>query len=166
MDKTRDRFDHHLPYEIDMLARTYAWLRDVRPNTNQLLVNVFVEAFCVHARVLMEFVACHGHKFTNTSYARPKKSDQDFHGFWKELNKQIMHLDQHGRYIDPSKKIEENMLFALNNWLSKELERFKAALTEEYATQVFPQIPKYLMVGPGTSTATNSIMVSTFSNTP
>jgi hypothetical protein len=167
MDKTRDRFDHHLPYEVDMLVRTYAFLRGVKPDTNPLLINVFVEAFCVHARVLMEFLECHAHKFAIAGYRRvSRKDDPEFEQFWVPLNKQIMHLDPEGRYIDPSKKIEAALQLSLNNWLSVELERFKANLKPEYATPVLQQIPKFKMiiVGSGNATTTtSSIDVVTFS---
>jgi hypothetical protein len=165
MDKTRDRFDHHLPYEVDMLVRTYAFLRGAKPDTDRLLINVFIESFCVHARVLMEFLECHAHKFAIASYRRLSRNDDpEFKQFWVTLNKQVMHLDPEGRHIDPSKKIGRALRLRLNNWLSGELERFKANLKPDYATPVLPQIPKFLFVGSGNATTTtHSTEVVTFS---
>jgi len=52
---------HHLQYEVQMLRITYAFLRHGIPavegdkDARQLVANVFIESFCVHARNLIEF---------------------------------------------------------------------------------------------------------------
>ena len=56
-----DFLGYHLPYEVEMLRATHILLRHGIPlvagdkDWKQLIANVFIKSFCVHARNLIEF---------------------------------------------------------------------------------------------------------------
>ena len=113
-----DIIEEHLPYEIDMLRRTYMQLSvlskidpDREPDEQRATRNALTESFCVHARSLIEFfadnkkgadaVACEftDNRFTQLDRSKgPIKTIRDI-----KLNKQIFHLTKNRTIVDSEK---------------------------------------------------------------
>jgi hypothetical protein len=161
MPKVDDNFAQHFNYEIWMLVQTYdhlSKLPEPKSVLEQVSANAFIEAFCVHARLLIEFFTKNGRATELANDFQPRLSRKVEK--WRiALNHQITHLYLDGRrFMGPKEKIGPEMRRELNDWLSEELVRFQALLKPEYETLVQRQIPKSVDTGPGVNTTTNTML--------
>ena len=131
---------NHLPYEIDMLRRTYKELqaRANKPAQSQeerTVHNALVEAFCIHARSLLDFFADKRKKPTDaiasdfatgfvTALDVAKEPLKSIH---VKLNKQIFHLTK-DRTITEAKKFDAGVDgVCLLKLIEPEIEKFTTA---------------------------------------
>lgn len=95
----------HVPYEFNMVIATYGKLTAGEPDT--VLRNALIEAFCLHARCLIDFF--NGRKgiaaaeFTDKTY-RPFKSGQFPDALVRKLNQQSLISPGNGPPI-PQKRL-------------------------------------------------------------
>ena len=130
-------FTDHIMYEIKMLRMAY-WLLGV-PWHSEWVGNSLIEAFCIHARALLEFFegetsesdekVCAFH-FTNNTYRAFSggKVNDRLRG---KLHAQIAHLS-YQRSKDDSDKIGSADRKALLELLNKEIDNFAAHLKSQY----------------------------------
>jgi hypothetical protein len=77
-----------------MLEETYQKL----PNADQVINNALIEAFCLHARNLIEFFAEEGRKYTTAEYqAFCHISTNKINSIKNKINVQISHMIYEGR---------------------------------------------------------------------
>jgi hypothetical protein len=134
-------FKEHLPYEIDMLRRTYAMLEalarpPVDPETSDQEVQRFalIESFCVHARSLIDFFSKASPKKTDATAADFKPGfvttiDRDkppLAGIWFKLNKQVFHLTKNRPFAEADKFDVGIDGLGLMKMLEPEIARFMA----------------------------------------
>jgi hypothetical protein len=119
--KHYDMLVEHLPYEIDMLRNSYAFLsstarlkiREAIPEnagTVTFLNNTVIEAFWIHARCLLEFFQRVSQTEGRTSCAQDFTRDQPtydlpFENLTESINNQICHLN-YARFRNSSDKID------------------------------------------------------------
>lgn len=149
-----------LRYEMEMLSNTYAILAN--PPNNQLLVNVFIESFCVHARNIIEFVMNHHacdvdpRWFTNDNYQIRRdflrKSLRD------RVNAQIAHLS-YERTTDTKKKIGSQDRKELVDVVEQQLSRFHGHLKDEWKSSFSFELNISTISVEGTPSATNHIEI-------
>jgi hypothetical protein len=91
----KDIFNKYLPYEIDMLRDTYRMLAEAPTDVHK---NALIEAFCVHARNLIDFFMCRKSgdavvtEFT-TGFIRQLDDTVDpLKTIRTRMNKQIFHM--------------------------------------------------------------------------
>lgn len=122
----------HLPYELWMLEETFTRLNQSK--TDVVLTNALIEAFCIHARQLLEFFENkQGRKakeFTGGSYAAAHlgaltKLERD------KLNTQIAHITGK-RTADSVDKIDQILRAKFLRALMKEANDFKKQLAPEF----------------------------------
>lgn len=164
----------HLPYEIDMLRRSFEFLAangrsDIEaafpndPIVAQYLHNAAAETFWIHARALLEFfrrksqmegrVAC-AQDFTKTYI----EYDLPFGNLEDEINEQICHL-QYKRYREVDKKIGGYSMERVNEALDRAIQMFEENLTED-ASELWSQPASARIKVSESFSATNSIQFS------
>jgi hypothetical protein len=112
---------HHLHYEVAMLFATYNKLMD--GVTDAKIGNALVESFCIHARLINDFLwsrgrGVHAKKVTigYTPFARDRISERHI----KKINEQIAHLGKHRTRV-PSKLVTSHILSRMVKVLAEEL---------------------------------------------
>jgi hypothetical protein len=140
-------FELHLPYEIDMVRRTYrklSSLPNIDPVPAEILLcrNALVESFCVHARSLLDFFSNHRGKngddavasdFTNGYTLTFDPEKEPIKALRRKLNKQLFHLTKE-RTADVDKNkfdVSTDGLAALQK-LEAAIERFKNCLKPDF----------------------------------
>lgn len=169
---TADQMEHHLTYEIDMLSHTYDMIPIAsdamkalgRSEQDQIAAqNAMIEAFCTHARVLVEFfVATRTNSaatITDNTYVKPSIPD-----FNQLLNNQIAHLMDR-RTADETLKISDDDRMIIFNWISTELRRMRGHLNADYSGISIPSLPLYMTVTSAAG-ASSSVSATSFSNGP
>ncbi|WP_315742083.1 hypothetical protein [Bradyrhizobium sp. SZCCHNR1075] len=136
----------HLPYEIDVLRLTYKELERVAKKSaakgqeEQAYRYALIEAFCVHARSLIDFFADKRHKpsdviasdFTVGFVTALDVAKEPFKSMRVKLNKQIFHLTKDRAIIDAKKfdvGIDGTTVLKL---IEPEIAKFAAALKSEF----------------------------------
>lgn len=146
----------HLPYELWMLRETYARLKS--PPADDVLRNALIEAFCIHARQLLEFFenkqALHAKVFTGGIYEAAHlsgltNSDRD------KLNTQIAHLTAK-RTTDPTEKIGHSMREHYLMALEREAQNFEGKLTSEFQGMFRATPTSSAIIGAISPSATNA----------
>ena len=140
---------HHLVYEFDMLQGTYLELD--KGGHNQVISNALIEAFCLHARLLIEFFnnrqGRQAKEFTGGTYNAAHINSLG--SAKKKLNTQIAHLTGE-RTTDDSHKIgpgdRSKLLAALEreaqNFVFHLTPAFKGMFTLPEPIRVIPTCPK------------------------
>jgi hypothetical protein len=129
-----DIFNEHIPYEIDMLRETYRMLAATPPPTDARK-NALIEAFCVHARSLLDFFMCEGFKPDDVIASdfvtgfTPQLNDtvEPLKTIRVKLNKQIFHLTKDRTIVDADKFDPDRDGSEVVNRLEKEIGRFATA---------------------------------------
>lgn len=173
-DAHYDMLVEHLPYEIDMLRRSFEFLAangksDIAaafpndPIVAQYLHNAAAETFWIHARALLEFfrrksqaegrVAC-AQDFTKTYI----EYDLPFGDLEREINEQICHL-QYKRYRDPEKKLGGYSMERVKEALDRAVQLFEENLTED-AGELWSEPASARIKMSKSFSATNSIQSS------
>ncbi len=172
-----DIIEEHLPYEIDMLRRTYMQLSVVckvspdRETDEQRATRcTLTESFCVHARSLIDFfadekrgtdaVAC---EFTDNRFVRLDRSKEPIKSIRDtKLNKQIFHLTKNRTIVESEKfdagkdgmevlKIIEPAIEVFTNFLLPEFQsHFKCATTPLLVRNLLPAFASTTAVFAGT----------------
>lgn len=146
----------HLPYEIWMLRETHARLQS--PPTDCVVRNALIEAFCIHARQLLEFFdnkqGKHAKDFTGANYAAAHLS-----GLTKyerdKLNTQIAHVTTK-RTIDPAEKIDHALRAKLLTALEREAQHFEGKLAPEFQGMFKAPVLNQVIIGGSSPSATNA----------
>jgi hypothetical protein len=128
-----DVFNEHIPYEIDMLRETYRMLET--PPTIDALKNALLEAFCVHARSLLDFFVCQRVRQNDVIASdfvpgfTPQVNDkgEPLKTIRAKLNKQIFHLTTNRTIIDAAKFDLARDGTEIINRLEREIDRFSTA---------------------------------------
>lgn len=148
----------HLLYEIEMLLGLYPELS--REEYNQTVHNALVEAFCLHARILIEFFQAeqvHPKCFTEGSY-EPK----DTFEHKTQINTQIAHLTKRRTSV-PSNQLGEKEWKLINDTLEQEISLFEMALKPEYKSKWgsrLKSVKDLTIITQGAKGPTNSISVT------
>jgi hypothetical protein len=135
-----DIIGEHLPYEVQMLNFTFAGLCTGPNVLGPLPNNAFVEAFCVHARNLIDFFA-----EGSTSPKGPAGAKHYVGAFWRafdgqnvksepfydRLNNQIAHIT-YRREKDRTKKIGGDDITRIKQLLDAEMKRFVDVLPSKW----------------------------------
>jgi len=129
-----DIFNQHIPYEIDMLRETYRMLAATPPPADAYK-NALIEAFCVHARSLVDFFMCRKSKpddviasdFASGYTAQLNDTVEPLKTIRVKLNKQIFHLTKDRTIIDADKFDPGRDGTVVVNQLEREIECFTAA---------------------------------------
>jgi hypothetical protein len=133
------RRGYHLNYEIWMLEETYQKL----PNADQVINNALIEAFCLHARNLIEFFAEEGRKYTTEEYrAFCHISTTKLKAIKKKINIHISHMIYEGRTTNNADKINHPERAEVLNILSEEIMQFKTHLLQECIQNVVRDLPR------------------------
>lgn len=129
--------------------------------------NMAYEVFCIHARVIYDFLRNDGHKndFKAVDYTetwRPGTNTK-----FNDIDSFIAHLS---KQRETRAKLTLEVLRELGAWLDKEWERWVAALSEEDAALVNPSpvcVPsKVLLNGITQHTACTAVIVQSFAYVP
>jgi len=159
-----EAFEHHLVYEINMLRHTFVFL--TIPAWSPELRNALIEAFCVHARNLVEFFdeksATPGQ---SEGYLGAKHFSNGYEP-WKEggpnkvlrnrLNRQISHLT-YDRTSEKEGKIGPDEQIELFKLIQREIELFGKCLRDPYkASWPFSEASKPTIDVPTNLSATNA----------
>jgi hypothetical protein len=146
----------HLPYELWMLRETYVTLKS--PPADDVLRNALIDAFCIHARQLLEFFdskqAMHAKDFTGGIYAAANlsgltKSERD------KLNTQIAHVTAM-RTIDPAEKIGHALRAKFLKALEREAQHFEGKLASEFQGMFKAALSIEVIIGATSPSATNA----------
>ncbi|WP_282949535.1 MULTISPECIES: hypothetical protein [unclassified Sphingopyxis] len=146
----------HLPYELWMLRETDARLKS--PPEDYVLRNALIEAFCIHARQLLEFFdnkqGKHAKDFTGGNYAAAHlsgltRSERD------KLNTQIAHVTAK-RTINPAEKIGHALRAKLLTALEREAQHFEGELASEFQGMFRAAVPGQVITIGGSPSATNA----------
>ncbi|WP_299817001.1 hypothetical protein [uncultured Roseibium sp.] len=133
-DKILEEFlRRFLKYEVDMLRATHILI--LNSPDSQIVINVLIESFCIHARNIIEFLKNHGacdvdpRWFTGENY----KVDRNFlkKSLGDRVNAQIAHLS-HNRTTDSKKKIDAKDRKELSDAVELQLSRFYNNLKVEW----------------------------------
>ena len=126
--------ERHLPYEIGMLFSTYKRLEAGEPDHD--VRNALIEAFCIHARNLIDFLkgkrkGVRARSVTDgyTPFAGTKID----RALTKKIEDQIAHLSI-GRTSDPNEKIDGRVRSVLLWAIATELVEFQRHLKPQYRT--------------------------------
>jgi hypothetical protein len=138
---------HHLRYEINQMVAALTMLgrvkapADLGSEAQKALDNALMECFYLHARALFEF-------FKDTrgakKYAKKGYKGFDGKGWLQKLNNQVSHLLL-GRTADERLKISDADRIDMINALSTEMEIFKKARKEEFASIGIPVIQNFIL---------------------
>lgn len=146
----------HLPYELWMLRETYARLKS--PPADDVLRNALIEAFCIHARQLLEFFdnkqGKHAKDFTGGNYATAHlsgltKPERD------KLNTQIAHVTAN-RTINPAEKICHALRAKFLTALEREAQHFEGKLASEFQGMFKAPVHSQVITGGSSPSATNA----------
>jgi hypothetical protein len=151
LEKIREIFEHHLPYEIDRLAETYGLLNDaselrrgLSQATCDTVADSLIVAFCVHGKALIEFLSkSDGESYaSSTDYADNYQSWKIAHGSREhsirgKLNNQLSHLTFGRTAVNPEKIGPEDRTFIVQK-IKSELERWTPCLRAEYNAKLLP----------------------------
>jgi hypothetical protein len=128
-----DIFNEHLPYEIDMLRETYRLLTPTTPATD-VYKNALIEAFCVHARSLLDFFMYRKREtdVVASNFATgfiPQLNDviEPLKTLKLKLNKQIFHLTKSRKIVEADKFDVASDGIEVVKLLEGEIARFAAA---------------------------------------
>lgn len=169
----RDMLIEHLPYEIGMMNRSFAFLVENRPEglsalppkdsvTLLFLRNTVIEAFWIHARALLEFFWLNAKDEGRVASARNFTTgfvdyDLPFATLADEINEQICHL-QYKRHRDTEGKIGGYDMQRVKEALNRAAAKFEENLDKE-AAKIWKKLPvQSIRVTPYNS-ATNDIGV-------
>jgi hypothetical protein len=167
VDGLRHLLSHHVKYEVDMLRAAYVFL--LNPYLGDVAGNVFIEAFCIHARNLIDLFSerkeleaaeyAAAKHFANPGYEPFSRSN--IGQLYGKLNEQIAHLT-FTRPRSDDVKIKATDRTHLMKLIESELQRFAADLKDEYAG-LWPEgfLPQHdvvtgMQAAQGTSTLTGS----------
>lgn len=136
-----DFFGEHYAYEVNMLRYTDDRLKaGLHPHD----ANAFIESFCLHARALAAFFACHAwdQDLRVDDYApgfrgtlEPKKNGKDA-ALFERINRQIAHLT-HERGSD---KISYDDRALLRSTLESDHQQFLSLIDAKYRDAVQRQL--------------------------
>ena len=144
---TPQKLNHHLSYEVSMLNGTYYLILNIYGMLDgkaldiirNVSLNAAKEAFCLHARVLIEFFVekrvNSATGFAQPSYIRPSPPKH----FVKKLNNQLAHLMENRTDVD-SEKIQGADRDDMFRWIDRELQRWRGSLDPAYAQIVIPNV--------------------------
>jgi hypothetical protein len=140
-----DILQHHLSYEISMLLATY--LRLEQPQKDDVIKNALIEAFCVHARLLVEFVSnqqgVRAREFTDSQHAPGTNIRPEL---ITKLNTQIAHITFKRTEIEVE-KIGPNERFELLVGVLTSLQTFARHLRPEF-TATWNSMPWVTFIAP------------------
>lgn len=163
MKETQDQQDQrlrleflreHLPYEVQMLEFSAACVNTMPPS---LSWNAYYECFCIHARVLYEFLnndgsdAFKAHEFVQNFSG--KKSNETIR-IMPMINRQVLHAGKK-RTIELGKKANLGDVEKLYCWLRAELERFSALLSADFPFTLPPRVDHVVYLTDGQSSASS-----------
>ncbi len=139
-----EAFEHHLVYEVNMLRHCFAFLHI--PAWSTELRNAIIEAFCVHARNIIEFFDqdsetagqaksdyVGARHFCKNGY-KPWSKERPGNELVGRLNRQISHLT-YDRTSQNEEKIGRKEQLELVRLIEQELEIFSGRLREPYASR-------------------------------
>jgi hypothetical protein len=168
-----DIFVEHIPYEIDMLRETYRMLAAVPPPTDALK-NALIEAFCVHARSLLDFFKSTS---TNTNDAvatefatgyvpQIDETVDPLKTIRLKLNKQIFHLTKDRTIVNVEKFDPGIDGPEVVNTIETELARFVGFIRPEFGqfrckSQPIPFVHTPPTLGPSSHTSSLSATIPT-----
>jgi hypothetical protein len=149
-----------------MLEQTYQ--RTERDNPDPVINNALIEAFCLHARNLIEFFKKKANTYTGKNYKPFSQiSGECLEKIKTRLNTQIVHLIYEGRTVVDSEKIDLKNRAEMLNILSAEIAQFKANLLPEYQHIAIPNLARVPMTfEQGTTTTFSTDMGLYYSHRP
>ena len=151
----------HLKYEIEMLDETYSKLS--KAINDSVIVNALVESFCIHARLLHEFLV----KKKAAGYAVDywPSNDDTITVLIETVNEQIAHPQFDKRHVEPSKMMNGEKRLALYEFLAKEVDKLRYKLVEGLDRSELPVLQShlYLNVSSQSPGATNALGSTTTS---
>jgi len=148
-------FNEHIPYEIDMLRKAYHLTAGQRPKG--VLKNALIEAFCIHARSLIDFFKCKrlrdedviASDFTNVAFI-PEINDavEPLKTIKIRMNKQIFHLTRDRTIVEAAKFDPGRDGPDVVNRLEKEIARFIGCVRPEFGSLKCNTQPISFVVAP------------------
>jgi hypothetical protein len=146
--KHYDMLVEHLPYEIDMLRISYAFLRSterlkLRESLTEkteivtFLSNAAIEAFWIHTSCLLEFFRRVSHAEGRTACAQDftnerQPYDLPFDSLEDSINDQICHL-HYKRFRDSSNKIDGFTMQRVKEAIERAIVLFESNLKDDFA---------------------------------
>jgi len=127
-----------------MLLHSYRLISD-----NQITQNALIEAFCLHARNLIEFYKTQ--KYTENSYVPFYNKTTRIGSLNQRINNQISHLDLNQRTVDDAKKISHKEPSELLTILSEETVEFRKHLKPAYTGMTIIELMAQTPKGPAGS---------------
>jgi hypothetical protein len=123
-----DYLEEHLPYEVSMTRVTFNWLQENAPLERtverQLLINVLLAAFALHARNLLDFQAS---DFAGPPFDSFRRFPSFVGRLYGQMHVQILHLgDKRSRNAE--EKINNVALVPLMQYLDAEFAAFLSAM--------------------------------------
>jgi hypothetical protein len=162
-------FERHFLYELWMLLETRKLVMGAQNEAfGRIVLNALIEAFCVHARGLVEFFE--GQQRRPTDVPASNFTDRPFvytrdnvvGDLCNKINKQIAHIT-YDRTVDPKKVINSADCEELYRRVIMEIERYYGCVKPEYRA-VWPPIvrppfnqPSGLMSG--FTTGTDGVLI-------
>ena len=159
----------HYIYEINMLRGLHQALPSAIINRNKgtleaCIANALIEAFCIHARSLLDFYQCISKQddvvasdFTLAGSFAPNATVQLPPDIRTRMNKQIAHLTGAREYAS---KIDENDRQALLVAIEVDHTAFKNAIDPRYATCFANEVPATINLNvSGNPSATNAVQL-------
>ena len=132
------QLEHHLDYEIWMLNETFRMVEAAPHALSQIgwteecvtaASNAMKEAFCIHARLLIEFFNKNG---TDSAIAfAPNYNSVAVPNFTRKLNTQVAHII-YSRDLGLGELIDDIDRMGMLDWIDTELRKWKAALPPTY----------------------------------
>ncbi len=127
-----EALQRHLPYEMLMLRHTYG---RIEREENQLIWNMALESFAVHARILEAFltkdVDSRNFQAKDFSSTFPAIKDQSINSKLGKLNERVFHLGKQ-RVVHSYDKGGARDAELLFNWIEKRFWEFVNALDQKW----------------------------------
>jgi hypothetical protein len=177
----REIFNKHLPYEIDMMRRTYSRIEALAhpprvPETpeERVLRNALIESFCVHCRSLLDFFGNYRFKSSGAIAADFKafktgldQKVEPLKSIREKLNKEIFHLTKDRPALETDQFDVGTDGTKLVKMLEQEIARFLASPSTDFQ-DLKPSTIAVVISGLPFSAASTSISqggVTTFGHT-
>ncbi len=167
---SQEEFIHNLKYEIDMLNYSYAMISlierylqkaDSPKEHQQAAKNAMMEAFCIHARLLIEFFTTKrtrinsAENFCNSYHAKEFPSKKPI--FAQLLNNQVAHFMENRIKSNATDKIDDAKRFEIIKWLHIEVKKFKECCAGQKIEIVIPDVDTDMVVSILEKSTTNHI---------
>jgi hypothetical protein len=162
-EKTRAILTEHLPYELNMLEAAFTFLHS--PDFKDVhrigfVRNAAIEAFWLHARNLIEFLAHRpGGGEIGTVSARDFAPDFYPETIMKQMDQRINAATTHLQYErtgTQSEKLSGHDMRRVKEHIDREIKRFEAALLPKFKNIWVPRQPTEWVIVDGELSATNS----------